>query len=141
MQNRQADRRRDRACPQACRRRSSPGSSRPPESGCQRGQDLLNGKRHCSGKEKAAPLERFTMSKADRELSGNFVSNRGKLPMPITGPYIITSHYGQYAVEGLRNVKLDNKGIDIQGKPGAQARAIFDGKVAAVFQLNGLLMY
>ena len=35
-------------------------------------------------------------------------------------------------------MKLDNKGIDIQGKPGAQARAIFDGKVAAVFQLNGL---
>lgn len=78
------------------------------------------------------------MSKADRELSGSFVANRGKLPMPISGPYIITSRYGQYAVEGLRNVKLDNKGIDIQGKPGAQARAIFDGKVAAVFQLNGL---
>ena len=89
-------------------------------------------------KKKAEPLEAYSMSKADRELSGNFVSNRGKLPMPISGPYIITSHYGQYAVEGLRNVKLDNKGIDIQGKPGAQARAIFDGKVAAVFQLNGL---
>ena len=87
---------------------------------------------------KAAPLETYTMDKADRELSGSFVSNRGKLPMPITGPYIITSRYGQYSVEGLRNVKLDNKGIDIQGKPGAQARAIFDGKVAAVFQLNGL---
>ena len=89
-------------------------------------------------KKKAEPLEAYSMSKADRELSGNFVSNRGKLPMPISGPYIITSHYGQDAVEGLRNVKLDNKGIDIQGKPGAQARAIFDGKVAAVFQLNGL---
>ena len=89
-------------------------------------------------KKKAEPLEAYSMSKADRELSGNFVSNRGKLPMPISGPYIITSHYGQYAVEGLRNVKLYNKGIDIQGKPGAQARAIFDGKVAAVFQLNGL---
>ena len=87
---------------------------------------------------KAAPLETYTMDKADRELSGSFVSNRGKLPIPITGPYIITSRYGQYSVEGLRNVKLDNKGIDIQGKPGAQARAIFDGKVAAVFQLNGL---
>lgn len=85
-----------------------------------------------------APVETFSMSKADRELSGNFVNNRGKLPMPITGAYIITSHYGQYAVEGLRNVKLDNKGIDIQGKPGAQARAIFNGKVAAVFKLNGL---
>lgn len=87
---------------------------------------------------KAAPLETYTMSKADRELSGSFVSNRGKLPIPVTGAYIITSRYGQYSVEGLRNVKLDNKGIDIQGKPGAQARAIFNGKVAAVFQLNGL---
>lgn len=89
-------------------------------------------------KPKAAPLDAYSMSKADRELSGNFASNRGKLPMPITGAYIITSHYGEYTVEGLRNVKLDNKGIDIQGKPGAQARAIFDGKVAAVFKLNGL---
>lgn len=89
-------------------------------------------------KVKSAPLGTYTLSKADRALSGSFAGNRGKLPMPITGPYIITSHYGQYSVEGLRNVKLDNKGIDIQGKPGAKARAIFDGKVAAVFQLNGL---
>lgn len=87
---------------------------------------------------KAAPLESFSMNKADRELSGSFAGNKGRLPMPITGPYMITSHYGQYAVAGLRNVKLDNKGIDIQGKPGAQARAVFDGKVAAVFKLNGL---
>ena len=91
-----------------------------------------------ASKTKAAPLETYTMSKADRELSGDFANNRGKLPMPISGAYIITSHYGQYAVEGLRNVKLDNKGIDIQGRPGAQARAIFNGKVAAVFKLNGL---
>ena len=87
---------------------------------------------------KAKPLDAYRMSKEDRELSGSFAANRGKLPMPVTGPYIIVSHYGQYAVEGLRNVQLDNKGIDIQGKPGAKARAIFDGKVAAVFQLNGL---
>lgn len=92
-----------------------------------------------TSKPKSTPLETYSMSKADRELSGSFVNNRGKLPMPITGAYIITSRYGQYTVEGLRNVKLDNKGIDIQGKPGAQARAIFDGKVAAVFQLNGLV--
>ncbi len=84
-------------------------------------------------------MESYSMSREDRELSGNFANNRGRLPMPISGSYIITSHYGEYAVEGLRNVKLDNKGIDIQkGRPGAQARAIFDGKVAAVFQLNGL---
>lgn len=82
--------------------------------------------------------ETYSMSKADRELSADFATNRGKLPLPITGSCIIVSHYGQYNVAGLRNVTLDNKGIDIQGKPGAKARAIFNGKVAAVFQLNGL---
>lgn len=91
-----------------------------------------------AAKPKAKPLEAYTMNKADRELSGSFASNRGKLPVPVTGPYIITSHYGEYTVPGLRGVKLDNKGIDIQAKPGAQARAVFNGKVAAVFQLNGL---
>lgn len=80
----------------------------------------------------------FTLSKADRELSGNFVNNRGKLPVPVTGAYIIVNGYGEYNVQGLRNVKLNNKGIDIQAKPGAQARAIFDGEVTAVFQVSGL---
>ncbi len=94
--------------------------------------------RPSAAKPKAEPLEAYTMNKADRELSGSFASNRGKLPVPVTGPYIITSHYGEYTVPGLRGVKLDNKGIDIQAKPGAEARAVFNGKVAAVFQLNGL---
>ena len=88
---------------------------------------------------KSEPMERYSMDKADRQLSGNFEKNRGLLPMPITGPHLIVRHYGQYAVEGLKNVKLDNKGIDIQGKPGAMARAIFDGEVSAVFQYNGLV--
>ena len=89
-------------------------------------------------KPKAQPLETYSMTKADPEISRNLANNPGKIPKPITAPNIITSHYGQYSVEGLRNVKLDYKGIDIQGKPGAQARAIFNGKVAAVFKLNGL---
>ncbi|MDY5814094.1 MAG: peptidoglycan DD-metalloendopeptidase family protein [Bacteroides sp.] len=87
---------------------------------------------------KEKPMDSFTMSKADRSLSKDFTANRGRLPMPITGAYLITGRYGEYGVEGLRNVRLDNKGIDIQGRPGAQARSIFQGKVAAVFQLNGL---
>ena len=90
-----------------------------------------------SGK-KVAPVEKFNLNNEDHRLSGNFERNRGILPMPVTGPYVIVSHYGQYAVDGLRNVKLDNKGIDIKGKPGAKARAIFDGEVSAIFQYNGL---
>ena len=57
--------------------------------------------------------------------------------MPITGSYKIVSHFGQYNVEGLKNVTLDNKGINIKGQPGAQARSIFDGEVSAVFGYAG----
>lgn len=83
-------------------------------------------------------VETYRVDSEDRRLSGVFEQNRGRLPVPVTGPYVIVGHYGQYQVEGLRNVRLDNKGVDIKGKPGAQARAIFDGEVSAIFQYNGL---
>ena len=81
-----------------------------------------------------AMVELYTV---DRQLSGVFEKNKGKLPMPITGSYAIVSRFGQYAVAGLKNVKLDNKGIDIKGQKGAQARAIFNGEVSAIFQFGG----
>ena len=87
---------------------------------------------------KAATPASEAVSVAEQRLSGSFASNRGRLPMPITGTSIIVGRFGQYNVQGLRGVRLDNKGIDIQGRPGAQARAVFNGRVAAVFQLNGL---
>ena len=87
---------------------------------------------------KKGTVEKFQMNNEDRKLSGSFEKNKGILPMPITGPYVIVSRYGQYAVDGLRNVRLDNKGIDIKGKAGAKARAIFDGEVSAIFKYNGL---
>lgn len=71
---------------------------------------------------------------SDVRLSSSFANNKGKLPMPITGSYSVIGHYGKYTVSGLRNVQLDNKGIDIRGQQGAAARAIFDGKVSSVFQ-------
>ncbi|MBQ3827053.1 MAG: peptidoglycan DD-metalloendopeptidase family protein [Prevotella sp.] len=76
-------------------------------------------------------------SSVDRKLSSNFESNKGSLPIPTTGTYRIVSHYGQYNVEGLRGVTLDNKGINIKVNPGAQARAIFNGEVSAVYRADG----
>ena len=76
-------------------------------------------------------------SSVDRKLSSNFESNKGRLPIPTTGTYRIVSHYGQYNVEGLRGVTLDNKGINIKVNPGAQARAIFNGEVSAVYRADG----
>ena len=81
-------------------------------------------------------VDKFRMNSEDRQLSGTFESNKGRLPMPITGAYVIVGRYGQYAV--AKNVRLDNKGIDIRGKEGAKARAVFDGEVSAIFKYNGL---
>ena len=82
--------------------------------------------------------EAATLSTVDRMLSGGFESNRGRLPMPISGSYRIVSHFGQYNVEGLKGVTLDNKGINILGKPGCVARSIYDGEVSAVFGYGGM---
>ncbi len=76
-------------------------------------------------------------SSVDQKLSSNFESNKGRLPIPVTGQYRIVSHFGQYNVEGLKNVTLDNKGINILGTAGAQARSIFDGEVSAVANIGG----
>ena len=59
--------------------------------------------------------------------------------MPITGSYVISSHYGQYNVAGLKGVSLDNKGINITGRRGAQARSVFNGEVTAVFSFGGMV--
>ena len=88
--------------------------------------------------DKGAPVEKYNLTTEDRKLSSVFERNQGILPMPITGPYVIVGRYGQYAVDGLKNVRLDNKGIDIKGQAGAKARAIFDGEVSAIFKYNGL---
>jgi septal ring factor EnvC (AmiA/AmiB activator) len=82
----------------------------------------------------------MTAPSEDFRISGNFESNRGRLPMPITGAYRIVSHFGQYNVEGLHNVTLDNKGINIKGENGAQARSIFDGEVSGVFSFGGTMV-
>ena len=84
--------------------------------------------------------EMSLMTSVDRKLSGSFEANRGRLPMPITGGYRVVSHFGQYNVEGLKGVKLDNKGTNILGQPGARARSIYDGEVSAVFGFSGSMV-
>ena len=68
------------------------------------------------------------------KLTGSFESNKGRLPMPITGTYLVVGEYGVHNVAGMKDVKQNNLGLEIQGQEGAQARAIFDGVVSQIFQ-------
>ncbi len=68
-----------------------------------------------------------------RKMSGTFVQNKGKLPVPITGPYHLVNNYGpQKGVAGKGNVRIDYGGITLQGMKGAKARCVFEGKVTSV---------
>ena len=84
--------------------------------------------------DKGTKVEKFRYSEYNDKLSSSFTANKGRLPMPITGGFNITCHFGMYNVQGLRNVTLNSKGIDIRGQQGAMARAIFDGEVSSIFQ-------
>ena len=75
----------------------------------------------------------YSSASADRRLSGSFASNKGRLPMPITGPYQLIRGFGTYTVPGLKGVTLESKGIYLKGQSGAQARCVFDGEVSGVF--------
>lgn len=92
-----------------------------------------------SGSRTTTASKGYILNKEERALSGSFVGNRGNLPVPVTGPYLIANRYGRYRVEGLRNVRLDNRGIDIQAQSGSEARAVFNGEVTGIFVVDGLL--
>ncbi len=72
----------------------------------------------------------------DRQLNGSLEQNKGRLPVPITGPYRIERRFGLNRITST--VVLDNKGTNYMGQAGARARAIFDGEVTAVFQLGSM---
>ena len=83
----------------------------------------------------------WSVSTEDRRLSGNFESNRGRFPMPITGPYKIVNTQGQHRVEGLKGTTVQEmKGIELKGHSGAQARCIFDGEVSGVAGYGGSMI-
>lgn len=84
--------------------------------------------------------ESQTLTTADRMMTGGFEANKGRLPMPITGNYKVVGHYGRYNVEGLSGVTLDNKGINIKGGAGCQARSVYDGEVSAVLGYGGTMV-
>ena len=77
------------------------------------------------------------MTKDELELSNSFSQNKGRLPMPLSGKYMIVGHFGQQQHQELKYVRTSNSGIDIQTSPGADARAVFNGEVTRVFVVPG----
>lgn len=79
----------------------------------------------------------YAMTKAEKKLSDDFASNRGRLPFPVSGRYTIVGTFGEQQHSELKYVRTNNSGIDIQTTPGGDARAIFNGEVTRVFVVPG----
>lgn len=104
-----------------------------------KGQGAKGKEQGARGKEQGTPTSKSGtwLTAEDRQLNGTFEQNKGRLPVPITGQYMLGSRFGLYNVPGMKDVQLDNKGTNYVGRPGARARAVFDGVVTSVFQFAG----
>jgi len=75
------------------------------------------------------------LTSEDRKLNGSMEQNRGRLPVPITGPYRLYRRFGLNRI--APGVTLDNKGVHYMGQDGARARSVWDGEVSAIFEMAG----
>lgn len=69
------------------------------------------------------------------KLSLKFEKNKGRLPFPAKG--IITSSFGKHKHAVLKNVQINNDGIDIATQQGENAKAVFSGIVVQVLKIPG----
>ncbi|SHJ99699.1 murein hydrolase activator EnvC family protein [Hymenobacter psychrotolerans] len=89
--------------------------------------------------EPAAPVrtDRVTLTPETAVLSSSFADNRGRLLWPVAKGFI-SQRFGRHNHPVLKNVVVENRGIDIQTGSGEAVRAIFDGKVLTVASVPGM---
>ncbi len=68
-------------------------------------------------------------------ISADFEKNKGRLPWPIEKGNI-KIHFGTYSIEGT-TVRGNNPGLTLETEPGASVRAVFEGEVITVFDVDG----
>ena len=78
--------------------------------------------------------ETMPLTPAEQALSNEFSNNQGKLPWPVLRGHIV-SQFGKHEHPLLKNVMVENNGVDIKTETGADARAVFGGSVVSIFFL------
>lgn len=68
-------------------------------------------------------------------ISDNFEKNRGKLPWPVDKGHIKIG-YGTYSIPETK-LKGNNPGLTLETEEGSSVKAVFDGDVISVFDVDG----
>jgi septal ring factor EnvC (AmiA/AmiB activator) len=80
---------------------------------------------------------RIALTPETAVLSSSFAGNRGRLPWPV-GRGFISQRFGRHPHPVLRNVTVENRGVDIQTGAGEAVRSCFDGKVLTIANIAGM---
>ena len=75
------------------------------------------------------------LSRKKNKLSLNFEKNKGRLPYPAKG--IIASSFGKHTHAVLKNVQINNDGIDIATEQNENVKCVFKGEVVQVLKIPG----
>ncbi|MFA6701106.1 MAG: peptidoglycan DD-metalloendopeptidase family protein [Dysgonamonadaceae bacterium] len=75
-------------------------------------------------------------STEDLNLSTDFASNKGHLPMPVTGASVIVTNFGVNKSNEW-NITTTSNGIDIQTQQDANVRSVFQGVISKIFPFPG----
>lgn len=82
------------------------------------------------------PAETHAERPDSEGISGEFSSNRGRLPWPVDKGTIV-SRFGSNSHPVLSNITTQNSGVDISTYKGAHARAVYEGTVQGVIAIPG----
>lgn len=84
---------------------------------------------------KAQAARTKAQKKEDVILSGKLEENRGKLPWPVAGGFVLHG-FGQQKVNASGSIEVNFKGIEIAAPSGAPVRAVFEGEVTGVYDID-----
>ena len=97
-------------------------------------QESQKASKGASGKKSSGG--KTTSMAVDTKLSNEFAANKGRLPWPVEGA--IVEYFGKHHHPVYTNVELpQNNGVTLAVRPGAQAKAVFNGKVTQIVVLPG----
>ena len=80
---------------------------------------------------------RIALTPETAVLSSSFSGNRGRLPWPVSRGFI-SQRFGRHPHPVLRNVTVENRGVDIQTGAGEAVRSCYDGKVLTITNIAGM---
>ncbi len=85
------------------------------------------------------PSYKLSLTPDVQALSNSFAANRGRLPWPVEKGFI-SGNYGKHPNKLFPKVIEDNNGIDITTSEGAPVRAVFEGTVIRMANIDGIMV-